>query len=292
MTLRSMTGYGRGQSALAGPPVTVEIKTVNHRYLDAAIHLPKTHAALEAPLRKRLMDFFARGHIEMTLAQDVAGAQAALVHANLPRAHEYAEAARQLAQAAGIKGTLKLSALLALPEVMTLMPLAPEAETLLIASLEALEQACAAAVSDRAMEGEQLRLLLSQRVTALEEAVDELFEIAPRQPAQAHEKLVKRLASLPELNADPQRLSQEIALFADRCDISEELGRLKAHCLKMRNLLQSETPVGREMDFLAQEMNREANTICSKSASLAVTDLGLKCKGEADKIREQVQNVE
>lgn len=290
--MRSMTGYGRGQSSKAGTGLTAEVRTVNHRYLDVSIRLPKSIASLEIPLRKRLAERFSRGRIEFSLSLDVAGAQATLVSANLPLAREYAQAARQIAEVAGIKGNLKLSTLLKLPEVLTLLPLEMEADPLLEAALESLDAACDAADNDRAREGGQLKLFFEEHLSLLEEAAEELEAAAAQQPLLAHEKLLKRLASMPDIQADPQRLAQEIALFSDRCDISEEISRLKAHCLQIRKLLGSDTPVGRELDFLAQELNREGNTICSKSASLSVTRLGLTCKGEAEKIREQIQNVE
>ena len=290
--MRSMTGFGRGQSSKEGLGITAEVKTVNHRYLDLSVRLPKALSSLEIPLRKRLAERFTRGRVEVALTQDVSGAQAALVSANLPLAHEYAQAAAQVAQAAGVKGTLKLSALLSLPEVLTLVPLAPEAETLLDAALEALDAACESADAGRKREGEQLRLFIRERLDVLEDAAGQLARRAAEQPALIREKLQKRLASLPDVQADPQRLAQEVALYADRCDITEEIDRLKAHCAHMRGLTDSAGPAGREMDFLAQEMNREANTICSKSSDLDVTRLGLVCKGEADKIREQIQNVE
>ncbi len=290
--MRSMTGYGRGQSTKAGMGVTAEVRTVNHRFLDVSVRLPKSVTSLEIPLRKRLGERFSRGRIELSLSLDAAGARTALVSANLPLAREYAQAARQIAEAAGIKGTLKLSTLMTLPEVLSVVPLEMEADLLLEAALEALEAACDAADSDRQREGEQLILFFEEHLSLLEAAVDELETAAPQQPHQAQEKLLKRLSSLPDVQADPQRLAQEIALFSDRCDISEEISRLKAHCLQIRELLKGQTPVGRELDFLAQELNREGNTICSKSASLQVTRLGLVCKGEAEKIREQIQNVE
>lgn len=290
--MRSMTGYGRGQSAKAGTGVTAEVRTVNHRFLDVSVRLPKSVTSLEIPLRKRLGERFSRGRIEFSLSLDAAGARTTLVSANLPLAREYAQAARQIADAAGIKGTLKLSTLMMLPEVLSVVPLEMEADLLLEAAMEALEAACDAADSDRQREGEQLKLFFEEHLSLLEAAADELETAAPQQPLQAQEKLLKRLSTLPDVQADPQRLAQEIALFSDRCDISEEISRLKAHCLQIRELLRSQTPVGRELDFLAQELNREGNTICSKSASLQVTRLGLVCKGEAEKIREQIQNVE
>lgn len=290
--MRSMTGYGRGQSFRAGLNLTAEVKTVNHRYLDISVRLPKSLLSLEVPLRKRLAERFARGRIDLSITQDASGAQASLVSANLPLAHEYAQAALQVAEAAGVKGSLKLSTLLTLPEVLTLMPLDMEAETMLEAALEALNEACDAAEADRAREGEQLCLFFRDHIAQLEEALVCLSEEAPKQPALAREKLEKRLSAMPEIQVDQQRLAQEIALFADRCDITEEINRLKAHSAQMKELLERQQPSGRDMDFLAQEMNREANTICSKSSSLTVTRYGLICKSEIDKIREQVQNVE
>ncbi len=290
--MRSMTGYGRGQSTNGGQLITAEIKTVNHRFLDLSIRLPKTLSALEIPLRKRLSSFFDRGSVTLTITHDAGGVQAALVSANLPLAHEYYEAALQVAQAVNLKGDMKLSTLLTLPEVLTLVPLEAEPEAMMAAVDEALDAACQAALADRKREGEQLRAILSENLKALEDAAESLQAEAPNQPAQAHEKLMKRLSGMPEVTVDPQRLAQEVALFADRCDITEEIARLIAHCQQMRSLLEGASPVGREMDFLAQEMLREANTICSKSASLAVTRLGLGCKAASEKLREQIQNVE
>ncbi len=290
--MRSMTGYGRGHSSKEGVNLTAEVKTVNHRYLDISVRLPRPLQALEVPLRKRLSERFSRGRVELSITQDLAGAQAALVSANLPLAHEYAQAAQQIAQAAGIKGALKLNTLVTLPDVLTLIPLDPQADVLLDAANEALDLACDAAQEDREREGGQLKAFLEQHLDALEEALSQLGPQAAQQPVLAREKLQKRLASMPEVQVDPQRLAQEIALFADRCDIAEEINRLGAHCAQMRILIEKDGSIGRDLDFLCQEMNREANTICSKSASLAVTRLGLVCKGEVDKIKEQLQNVE
>lgn len=290
--MRSMTGYGKGQSNKAGLNLIAEVKTVNHRYLDVSVRLPRSLTALEIPLRKRLTERFTRGRIELSFTQDVSGAPATLVRANLPLAHEYAQAAEQVAQAAGLKSNLKLNTLLSLPEVLTLIPLEMEAEVMQEAAMEALDLACEAALADRLREGEQLRQFFLSHLDVLEDTITQLKEAAPQQPELAREKLKKRLSTMPDLAVDLQRLAQEIALFADRCDITEEINRFSAHCAQMRQLVAQETPVGREMDFLAQEMNREANTICSKSASLTVTQLGLMCKAETDKIKEQIQNVE
>ena len=290
--MRSMTGYGRGQSSREGLNLTAEVKTVNHRYLDLSVRLPKALLSLEVPLRKRLTERFVRGRVDLSITQDTTGAQASLVSANLPLAHEYAQAAQQVAEAAGVKGSLKLSTLLSLPEVLTLLPLNLEAESMLEAALEALDDACDAAEADRTREGEQLRVFFNEHLAHLENAIESLSEEAPKQPYFAREKLEKRLSSMPEIQVDQQRLAQEIALFADKCDITEEINRLKAHSVQMKELLNRQLPSGRDMDFLAQEMNREANTICSKSASLNVTRYGLICKSEIDKIREQIQNVE
>ncbi len=290
--MRSMTGYGRGQSSREGINLTAEVKTVNHRYLDLSVRLPKSLLSLEVPLRKRLSERFTRGRVDLSISQDTSGAQAALVSANLPLAHEYAQAALQVAEAAGVKGSIKLNTLLTLPEVLTLLPLDVEADTMLEAALEALNAACDAAEADRTREGEQLRAFFVEHLEQLENAVNMLSEEVDKQPQLAREKLEKRLSAMPDIQVDQQRLAQEIALFADRCDITEEINRLRAHCEQMKELLNKQVPSGRDMDFLAQEMNREANTICSKSASLAVTRYGLVCKSETDKIREQIQNVE
>jgi len=290
--VRSMTGYGRGQSALGGQRITAEIKTVNHRFLDLTIRLPRTMSALEIPLRKRLSAAFARGAVTLSVTQDTGGAQAALVSANLPLAQEYFEAAQQVAQAVNLKAKIKLNTLLALPEVLNLLPLEEEPEALMAAVDEALSAAAAAALEGRGREGEQLKAVLKGHLAELQASAQALQDEAPNQPGYAREKLTKRLNTMPEIAVDPQRLAQEVALFADRCDITEEISRLLAHCEQMAQLLESPDPVGREMDFLAQEMHREANTVCSKSATLPVTRLGLACKAAVEKLREQIQNVE
>ncbi|HSK68549.1 MAG TPA: DUF1732 domain-containing protein, partial [Candidatus Limnocylindria bacterium] len=207
-------------------------------------------------------------------------------------AREYARAARELGEAAGVKGQLKLPALLALPDVLFLVPLETDPEDALRTAMLALDAACDAADRVREGEGGEMRGYFASLLQDMEVALEALSDAAAAQPQAAREKLEKRLAGMPEVQADPQRLAQEIALFADRADIGEEISRLGAHCARMRGLLDAAVPAGRDMDFLVQEMNREANTICSKSASLRVTELGLMLKGLADKIREQVQNVE
>ena len=290
--MRSMTGYGRGQSASGGKMVSAEVKAVNHRFLDLTLRLPRTMSALEIPLRKRLSQAFSRGAVSLTVTHDHGGIQAALVSANLPLAQEYFEAAQQVAQAVNLKAGIKLSTLLSLPEVLNLVPLEEEPEALQTAVNEAVAAACQAALEDREREGEQLKITLASLLAELKESAVALREEAPNQPALAYDKLIKRLSTLPDIMVEPQRLAQEVALFADKCDITEEIARLLAHCDQMAQLLMNTTPVGREMDFLAQEMNREANTVCSKSATLQVTRLGLACKAQAEKLREQIQNVE
>ena len=290
--MRSMTGYGRGQSSKAGITITAEVKTVNHRYLDVNIRLPKSLLALEIPLRQLLQEQFARGRVELNLTQDTAGAHTAMVSANLPLAHEYAQAARQIAQAAGVKDSLKLSSLITLPEVLTLVPLEMGADALMEAASEAVLEACRRAGEDREREGEQLKLFFLDRLSALEDALQKLEQLAAEQPVLALQKLQKRITALQDIQADPQRLAQEAALLADRADIAEEISRLKAHCVHMRQLIQREAPAGRDMDFLAQEFNREANTIGSKAQDLTITRAVVELKSEIEKIREQIQNLE
>ncbi|MDD4081656.1 MAG: YicC family protein [Eubacteriales bacterium] len=287
-----MTGYGRGQSAFGGKVITAEIKTVNHRFLDLSLRLPRTMSALEIPLRQRLSAVFARGAVTLTVTHDLGGVQAALVSANLPLAQEYFEAAQQVAHAVNLKAGIKLNTLLSLPEVLNLVPLEEEPEALQTAVNEAVDAACQAALDDREREGEQLKIVLAGHLEELRGSALALRDEAPNQPAHAYEKLVKRLSTLPDIMVEPQRLAQEVALFSDKSDITEEIARLLAHCDQMAQLLDNTGPIGREMDFLAQEMNREANTVCSKSATLPVTRLGLACKAQAEKLREQIQNVE
>ena len=255
-----MTGYGRGQSASGGQMITAEIKTVNHRF--GPVHpAPKTLSALEIPLRKGLSACFDRGSVTLSLTHDAGGTQAALVSANLPLAHEYCEAAQQVAQAVNVKGTIKLNTLLSLPEVLTLVPLEAEPEAMMAAVEEALDAACQAAVSDREREGAQLKEVLAQHLNELTTTVTALQEEAPGQPSQAYEKLVKRLSTLPDIMVEPQRLAQEVALFADKCDITEEITRLIAHCQQMAQLLEAPARGARD-GFPGAGDAPEANTIC------------------------------
>ena len=251
--MRSMTGYGKGQSNKAGLNLIAEVKTVNHRYLDVSVRLQRSLTALEIPLRKRLTERFTRGRIELSFTQDVSGTPATLVRANLPLAHEYTQAAEQVAQAAGLKSNLKLNTLLSLPEVLTLIPLEMEAEVMQEAAMEALDLACEAVWPTGCGRGTAAAVFLVH-LDVLEDTITQLKEAAPA-AGTGPEKLQNALSTMPDLAVDPQRLAQEIALFADRCDITER----STASAPIARRCGSWSPRKRRsggMDFLAQEMNR------------------------------------
>ena len=290
--LRSMTGFGRGDAPFAGSAVTVEVRSVNARHLDLRVRLPRDLQAFEAELRQLAASFFARGQVEIAvrLAGEAAPAQ---VEIDLDAARRYAQAADELGGSLGLGGDLPVSSLLSLPGVARLREAELDKQGLRSVLICSLESACRAAQDMRAREGDALAAELEARLDGVVRALAQIEARADEVGRGLRERLDKRLAALsPELELAPGRLEQEVVIYADRMDVTEETVRLRSHAGQFRETLQESGSVGRKLEFLLQEMGREVNTIGSKSQDLAITRNVVELKTELEKLREQVLNVE
>jgi uncharacterized protein (TIGR00255 family) len=290
-----MTGYGRGESAQDGFKVTVEASAVNRKQSELQVNLPRELESLEALVRDEVNRRVARGRLTLRVGLVAAkDRQAARVQLNQPVARAYVQAAQRLARTLKLESSLSLDTLLRLPGVVeTERPLA-EAEAFWPAVRSALEEALTRLVRMRVREGAHLARDLKRRVAALRRGAAQVQRLAPGVARRYQEQLCARLrqAGVAGLVADDERLLKEVALFADRSDISEELTRLHSHFRQFDDCLGSAEPVGRTLDFLAQEINREVNTIGSKANDGAIARAVVTLKAELEKFREQVQNIE
>ncbi len=291
--VRSMTGFGRGEQSGKHLAITVEAKSVNHRYLDLAIRLPRELNLLEEQLRNAFRQQLSRGRVDIFVKLVTREAESKAVTVNNNLAEAYIEQARGLCAKTGLTWDLTVSALLRLPEVVQLEEAdfdADEAAELLKA---AADQAVSGLVAMRALEGERLA---QDILTYLQSIEQQLVSVEQRSPSVVQEykaKLESRLQELlPEGLLDAGRLAQEVAIFADRACIAEETVRLRSHLEQARVLLDQREAVGRKLDFLVQEMNREINTIGSKANDAETARLVVDLKSDLEKIREQVQNIE
>ncbi len=287
----SMTGFGRAGADAAGRRLVIEVRAVNHRFLDLKLRLPWGGAELEARIGAAVRKRVDRGALSINISEDAA-ARAPAVHANLPLAMAIHAALVELADALGAPPP-GLDAVLAQPGVLVVGEPTTAIDELWAALEPALDAALVALAAERAREGAALAADVLARVANLERLAAELGRLAAAGPEAARKRLTDRLAKLlGEGQVDPQRLAQEVALLADKADVSEELTRLTAHLGELRALCSAPGPVGRKLDFLLQEVGREINTTGSKSQATEIARLIVDAKAELEKIREQIQNVE
>lgn len=291
--IKSMTGYGKGQASVDGLTVTVEVRSVNHRYGDISVKAPRTLMASELELKKRVGERLKRGKIDVFVAQETESGSSAMPVLNKTLAGAYVELFRELGHDFGLNGEVPLGLLAAQRDVILVQEVGAAEDALQQAVATALTTALDMLEKMRLAEGEATLTDFETRLTTVEELLGQIAGRAPQVPGEWQAKLRERLARYgQELEVDPQRLAQELAIFADRCDISEELTRFRSHLQQFRALFESAEPVGRQLDFLVQELNREANTMGSKSNDAELTRGVVSLKSELEKIREQVQNVE
>lgn len=289
----SMTGYGKGSYDKGGVELTCEIKTVNNRYLDVSIKAPRIFAAYEDVIRSTIKEKLTRGHADVFVSlKDKREKPTALsVDENL--AISYVTAAKKLRELfPELQDDITLSSVLRYPEVLKNEDTAVLDEELIAALKAALGLALDSLNAMRKVEGEKLQADMLARVQTIESTVEQIKARAPQIAAQYKERLTARVSEyLNGANIDESRILTEVAVFTDKSNIDEELTRLTSHIAQFRSICK-EGIVGRKLDFLVQEFNREANTTCSKSNDVEITRLGLALKNEIEKIREQVQNVE
>ena len=289
----SMTGYGKGAAADSGRELTVELKSVNHRFLDISMRLPRVLSCLEDPIRKMIGERLGRGHIDVFVNYRNTRSDSKSVRVDDILLSEYVAAARKANEQLALHDDLTLSNVLRLPDVTEIVPADEDTEALIRLCNAALASALDSLILMRKSEGDRLRTALSEGVDRMEAYREKILARAPYVVETYRQKLTERIeAVLTDTEIDRARLATEVALFADRCCIDEELVRLNSHITQFRNYLLSDEPVGRNMDFIIQEMNRECNTIGSKANDYELTGTVLLCKAEIEKLREQIQNVE
>jgi uncharacterized protein (TIGR00255 family) len=291
--LRSMTGFGSGRGVVGDEELVVEVKSVNHKFCEVKARLPRELAALETALVRRVKDRVARGSLEVTVKRSGRGATALVPVVDAGLAKAYRTAFAQLAKATGLPDATTVKELAALPNVMRLEEPQLELDKVGQSLDAAVDQALTALEAMRTAEGRAIEKDLLSRLEAVERSVLEVERLAPSSIDEYRARLAERIAELSKgLTIDPQRLAQEVAFFAERCDVAEELTRLKSHFVQFRALCAAPEPAGRKLDFLVQEMHREVNTTGSKSANAAIAAHVVQLKAELERVREQVQNVE
>jgi len=291
--IKSMTGYGRGESAQEGKSFTVEIRSVNHRFCEVVIRLPKYYVALEDRVRKLIQERVARGRLDVFVTVNDLGSSNKSIRVDKDLAMAYYNALEELRETIGINGKPGIIDLARLPDVIVLEEVQEDLDQLWPALSKAVENALANLVEMRSTEGLRLREDLLKRVAQLSEYTEAIYRRAPSVVLEYREKLQSRLKELAaEVEIDENRLAAELALFADKSNISEELVRVRSHLEEIQNTMDMDEAVGRKLDFLVQELNREFNTIGSKANDLEISSIIIKAKSEVEKIREQVQNIE
>ena len=289
----SMTGYGKGEYKEGGVELTCEIKTVNNRYLDVNVKAPRIFIAYEEEIRKLVRQKMTRGHADLFISLKDKREKPTAFSVDLSVAASYVSAAKTLKDAfPSLPDDVTLSSVLRYPEVLKQDDALAADEELITALKTAISAALDNLNAMRAVEGKKLEEDMLARVAVIEKTVEEIEKRAPQIKDEYREKLAAKIKDyLGDVQADEGRLLTEVAVFADKSNIDEELTRLHSHIAQFREICK-EGIVGRKLDFLVQEFNREANTTCSKSNDVTITRLGLALKNEIEKIREQVQNVE
>ena len=290
--MRSMTGCGRSQQREGAWEVTVELKAVNHRFLDIACRLPRSLAFLDEIVRKALNARLQRGHVDVFVTVARTDASDRQVQVDEALAAAYRDAAERLAEVLGRAQRLDLAQLMAMEGVVTVTESDMDEEAVSAACRRAMDEAIDQLCAMRAREGDSLRADLTVHLDAAAALREKILLRAPGVVEDYRARLQERLAQLGADGVEPQRVAQEVAIMADRCAIDEELSRLQSHIGQLRAYLDAQDETGKKMDFLIQEMNREANTIGSKASDAQIAQLVVDLKSEIEKLREQVQNVE
>ena len=290
--MRSMTGYGRSSVEQDGRQLTIELKSVNHRFLDVSLRLPRNLLFLDQMIRERLSAGIRRGHVDVYLNVRNTEEGTREVQTDLHLARAYVQAARSIGDTIGGFREPDVMELMGLEGVVTLTEREMDQDAVMSLCRDALEEAISQLTAMRAREGVHLREDLKMHLDAAAELRESILCRAPHVVTEYRSRLESRLAQLGAAGTDPQRLSQEVALMADRCAIDEELARLESHIHQMNRYLETSGEIGKKMDFLVQEMNREANTIGSKASDAEIAQRVVDLKSEIEKLREQVQNVE
>jgi len=291
--LRSMTGYGRASAAGAGKKFTVELKSVNHRFCEVVVRLPKNLLLIEDRVRGQIQRAVSRGRIDCYFTVEEAGPKNVAVKVDKSLVAAYYKALKEMLQELELAPDVKLEHFLALPGVFSVEEPEENVEDFWPAIEQALAGALTALLEMRASEGARLKTDIQNRIDRIEQLNKEIEARAPLVVEEYRARLLQRVQELvPGVPIDPVRLAGEVALFAERSSIAEEIVRISSHLNQLRAACAEDGPVGRKLDFLVQEVNREINTIAHKAGDLRISQIVVEVKSELEKIREQVQNVE
>lgn len=293
MSVKSMTGFGRGVGSFGGLDFTIDIKSVNHRFFDFSARIYKDYAFLEEPIKSRIAKSVARGKVDVYFHTEKSVENTELIATideGLVKA--YLNAADQLTDL-GVKNDLGASRILTLPEVLTIRQPEVSEEEIAASVLSAVDHALEAFINMREIEGEKLKSDLTDNLVFIANAVEQIEVLAPESVQAYRRRLEDKIReTLGDRDVEESRLLTEVALFADKVAVDEETVRLKSHLSQFHDLLELGGPIGKKLDFLIQEMNREINTIGSKCNSIEITRIVVDVKSCIEKIREQIQNVE
>lgn len=290
---RSMTGFGRGTKDIEGKSFVIEIKSVNHRYLDINIKLPRNLMSLEERIRKTVSENLSRGKVDIFITQNIFSTNDVIANFNQSLADSYVKCLQEIKERYTIRDDISVSLVSRFPDVITLNQKEEDLETIWGAINIALKDSITMLISMREKEGTKLKSDLEARCMYIKELLEEISKRAPLIVASYKEKLEKRLSDLlNDVKLDESRVAMEVAIFSDKSNIDEEIVRLHSHINQMMDTFALKEPIGRKLDFIVQEMNRETNTIGSKANDLELVNVVLNIKNEIEKIREQVQNIE
>ena len=291
--VRSMTGYGRGENTANDCHFVVEIKAVNHRYNDITIKLPRFMNGMEDAIRKRMMKEIARGKTDVYITFETFSDNDVVVKINEPLAKAYTEKLYELEQKFGVYSKYKLDLVARFADVISVEKAEEQKDVLWETLLPALDEAILKFVEMRQKEGEALVNDILKKRELIQQMTEQIKKRSPIVVKEYKEKLQNRIKELLSgVEADEQRIAMETALFADRSCVDEEITRLESHIIQLKEILQKGGQIGRKLDFLVQEMNREVNTIASKANDIEITGITIEMKSEIEKIREQIQNIE
>ena len=292
--IRSMTGFGHGEvSNDKNQKVTVEMKSVNHRYCDISLKLPKKLAMFEANIRNIMKEYASRGKIDIYVSYEDLSETAVSLHYNQAMAEEYMQVFKKMQEDFNIETKITAEALAKYPEVVTIEEVQQDEEVWWELLEAALRQAAEKFVETRTIEGANLKRDLLGKLDQM--AADEAFieERSPQIIAENRSKLEEKVKEfLEDSTIEENRIAAEVTLYADKIAVDEEIVRLQSHISSMTDVLESDESIGRKLDFMAQEMNREANTILSKSSDVDLADHAIELKTNVEKVREQIQNIE
>ena len=291
--IKSMTGYGRARKTLNKRDITVEVRSVNNRYLDCTVKMPRMYTFAEDAIKQCVQKAISRGKVDVFITVDASAADVAKVTVNRELAAGYAAALRELSEVCGTEPHITPEQLSRFPDVLTVTKADEDLETVSADFCEVLTEALNSYNEMRAAEGAKLAEDILNRLSTIEEYTTQVEKRSPETVREYREKLTSRMQEvLQNTTIDAQRILTEAAIYADKTAVDEETVRLRSHVAQLRGMVESNEPMGRKMDFLIQEVNRESNTIGSKCNDVDIARVVVGLKAEVEKMREQVQNVE